>query len=86
MVRSYARIFNNVRPVYDGKKNMYTRDPLPIGKDKVRGAPARGLARAQGRTALSGAISHGDRGGGAGAESPDGGRRERSAMRRWSWR
>jgi eukaryotic translation initiation factor 2C len=35
MVRAYARIFNNVRPVYDGKRNMYTRDALPIGQDKV---------------------------------------------------
>ncbi len=35
MVRAYARIFNNVRPVYDGKKNMYTREGLPIGKDRV---------------------------------------------------
>ena len=35
MVRAYARIFSASRPVYDGKKNMYTRDPLPIGKDKV---------------------------------------------------
>lgn len=36
MVRAYGRIFNNILPVYDGKRNMYTRDPLPIGKDRVR--------------------------------------------------
>ncbi|KRZ78210.1 Protein argonaute-4 [Trichinella papuae] len=35
MVRAYSRIFNMLRPVYDGKKNMYTREPLPIGKDKI---------------------------------------------------
>ncbi|KFD52616.1 hypothetical protein M514_06463 [Trichuris suis] len=35
MVRAYARVFNQLRPVYDGKKNMYTREPLPIGKEKV---------------------------------------------------
>uniref|UniRef100_A0A915KP56 Protein argonaute N-terminal domain-containing protein n=1 Tax=Romanomermis culicivorax TaxID=13658 RepID=A0A915KP56_ROMCU len=35
MVRAYGRIFGQLKPVYDGKKNMYTRDPLPIGKDKV---------------------------------------------------
>uniref|UniRef100_A0A0N5A9X1 Protein argonaute-1 n=1 Tax=Syphacia muris TaxID=451379 RepID=A0A0N5A9X1_9BILA len=35
MIRAYTRIFNNIRPVYDGKKNMYTRDALPIGRDRV---------------------------------------------------
>jgi len=35
MVRAYSRIFSQLKPVYDGKKNMYTRDPLPIGRDKV---------------------------------------------------
>ena len=35
MIRAYARIFNNTRPVYDGKKNMYTRELLPIGRDRI---------------------------------------------------
>lgn len=35
MVRAYSRIFSQLKPVYDGKKNMYTKEPLPIGKDKV---------------------------------------------------
>nr|AEF32751.1 ALG-1 [Ascaris suum] len=35
MIRAYQKIFNNIRPVYDGKRNMYTRDPLPIGRDRV---------------------------------------------------
>lgn len=29
------RIFNNNKPVFDGKKNLYTREALPIGRDKV---------------------------------------------------
>ena len=35
MIRSYGRIFNNSRPVYDGKRNMYTRELLPIGRERV---------------------------------------------------
>lgn len=36
MVQAYSqRIFNNNRPVYDGRRNLYTKDPLPIGTDKV---------------------------------------------------
>ncbi|TKR83033.1 hypothetical protein L596_016687 [Steinernema carpocapsae] len=35
MIRSYTRIFDNIRPVYDGKRNMYTRHPLPVGRDRV---------------------------------------------------
>ena len=35
MVTSYAKIFSTQKPVFDGRSNMYTRDPLPIGKDRV---------------------------------------------------
>lgn len=36
MVESYSqRIFAGQRPVFDGRKNMYSKDPLPIGRDKV---------------------------------------------------
>ncbi|KPM09009.1 argonaute 2-like protein [Sarcoptes scabiei] len=36
MVQSYKKIFGNIKPVFDGRKNMYTRDDLPcIGRDKV---------------------------------------------------
>lgn len=35
MVQSYSKIFSTQKPVFDGRKNMYTRDDLPIGKDKV---------------------------------------------------
>ncbi|XP_018496698.1 protein argonaute-2 [Galendromus occidentalis] len=35
MVASCSKIFGNQKPVFDGRKNMYTRDDLPIGKDKV---------------------------------------------------
>ncbi|KAK0407213.1 hypothetical protein QR680_019080 [Steinernema hermaphroditum] len=34
MIRS-TRIFDNTRPVYDGKRNMYTRHPLPVGRERV---------------------------------------------------
>lgn len=35
MVQSYKKIFSNIKPVFDGRKNMYTRDDLPIGRDKM---------------------------------------------------
>jgi len=36
MVEGYSqRIFAGQRPVFDGRKNMYSKDPLPIGRDKV---------------------------------------------------
>ena len=37
MVQAYSqKIFNGQKPVFDGRKNLYSRDPLPIGRDKVR--------------------------------------------------
>ena len=36
MVQAYSqKIFQGAKPVFDGRKNLYSRDPLPIGKDKV---------------------------------------------------
>ena len=36
MVLSYAqRIFAGQRPVFDGRKNLYSKEPLPIGRDRV---------------------------------------------------
>ncbi|XP_064651873.1 protein argonaute-2-like isoform X7 [Lineus longissimus] len=37
MVQAYSqRIFNGQKPVFDGRNNLYSRDPLPnIGRDKV---------------------------------------------------
>lgn len=36
MVLSYAqRIFAGQRPVFDGRKNLYSTEPLPIGRDRV---------------------------------------------------
>lgn len=36
MVKAYKqRFFNGQMPVFDGRKNMYSRDPLPIGREKV---------------------------------------------------
>ena len=36
LVRVNKKIFKNLRPVYNGKKNMYTREPLPLGNKRVR--------------------------------------------------
>ena len=36
MVHAYTqKIFAGQKPVYDGRKNLYSKDPLPIGRDKV---------------------------------------------------
>ncbi|XP_015374686.1 PREDICTED: protein argonaute-2-like [Diuraphis noxia] len=35
MVHTYSELFGNLRPVFDGRKNLYTKDPLPIGNDQV---------------------------------------------------
>lgn len=39
MVRHFKmQIFGDRQPGYDGKRNMYTAHPLPIGRDRVRGS------------------------------------------------
>lgn len=35
MVHAYSKIFGSLKPVFDGRQNLYTRDPLPIGNDRV---------------------------------------------------
>lgn len=35
MVQAYNKLFSNIKPVFDGRKNMYTRDDLHIGRDKI---------------------------------------------------
>lgn len=35
MVHAYSKIFGNLKPVFDGRNNLYTRDPLPIGNDRM---------------------------------------------------
>ncbi|QQP41624.1 Argonaute1, partial [Caligus rogercresseyi] len=35
MVHSYSKIFGSKKPVFDGRSNLYTRDPLPLGNDSV---------------------------------------------------
>ncbi|XP_068626253.1 protein argonaute-2 isoform X2 [Battus philenor] len=35
MVKRYNKIFGTLKPVFDGRNNLYTRDPLPIGNDRV---------------------------------------------------
>ena len=34
MVSTYCKIFDT-KPVFDGRKNLYSRTPLPIGKKPV---------------------------------------------------
>ncbi|CCD73272.1 Protein argonaute-1 [Caenorhabditis elegans] len=35
LISSFSKYFTNIRPVYDGKRNMYTREPLPIGTEPM---------------------------------------------------
>lgn len=35
MVHAYTKIFGSLKPVFDGRNNLYTRDPLPIGSEKL---------------------------------------------------
>ncbi|XP_026820785.1 protein argonaute-2-like [Rhopalosiphum maidis] len=35
MVAAYKKVFGSIQPVFDGQKNVYTKDPLPFGKDQV---------------------------------------------------
>jgi len=35
MVNAYGRIFGTKKPVFDGRSNLYVRDPLPIGNDQM---------------------------------------------------
>lgn len=35
MIDAYGKIFGNIRPVYDGKKSMYTREALPIARERL---------------------------------------------------
>uniref|UniRef100_T1GSU4 Argonaute 1 n=1 Tax=Megaselia scalaris TaxID=36166 RepID=T1GSU4_MEGSC len=35
MVQAYTKLFGVVKPVFDGRNNLYTRDPLPIGNDRL---------------------------------------------------
>ena len=35
MVHAYGKIFGSLKPVFDGRTNMFVRDPLPIGKEAV---------------------------------------------------
>ncbi len=35
MVNAYSKIFGTRKPVFDGRANLYTRDPLPIGNETV---------------------------------------------------
>ena len=36
MVHAYSqKIFSGQKPVFDGRRNLYSRDALPIGREKV---------------------------------------------------
>ena len=35
MVNAYSKIFGHRKPVFDGRSNLYTREPLPIGNEPV---------------------------------------------------
>lgn len=35
MVEKYNRMFGGQKPVFDGRKNLYSRSPLPFDKEKV---------------------------------------------------
>ena len=35
MVNAYNRIFGTRKPVFDGRSNLYVREPLPIGNEQV---------------------------------------------------
>jgi len=36
LVQAQAEYFAHQKPVFDGRKNLYSRKPLPIGRDRVR--------------------------------------------------
>jgi len=39
MVQAYSqKIFSGQLPVFDGRRNLYSREPLPIGREKVGSA------------------------------------------------
>lgn len=35
MIEKFAKLFNHQQPVFDGKRNLYTRDLLSFGKEKI---------------------------------------------------
>lgn len=37
LVQAHADYFGHQKPVFDGRKNLYSRRPLPIGRDRVSG-------------------------------------------------
>ncbi|KAK4336898.1 hypothetical protein RND71_043463 [Anisodus tanguticus] len=35
LVEAHSKVFCRIKPVYDGSKNVYTREQLPIGRDRL---------------------------------------------------
>lgn len=53
MVRHFKmQIFGDRQPGYDGKRNMYTAHPLPIGRDRVGISNTRPVCHQHGRTKI----------------------------------
>lgn len=50
-----TQIFGDRKPVFDGRKNLYTAMPLPIGREKVG---PQGRARAVGVCPRTSAVPH----------------------------
>ncbi|KAL5236624.1 hypothetical protein ACI65C_004034 [Semiaphis heraclei] len=36
LVNKYNDLFGDLRPVFDGRKNLFTKNPLPIGYDQIK--------------------------------------------------
>jgi len=36
VINKYNELFGDLRPVFDGRKNLFTKDPLPIGRDQIK--------------------------------------------------
>ena len=47
MVSTYHRVFGGQRPVFDGRKNLYSSKALPIGRKPVSGSSSRVFAISQ---------------------------------------
>ena len=47
MVSTYHRVFGGQRPVFDGRKNLYSSKALPIGRKPVSGYSSRVFAISQ---------------------------------------
>ena len=42
LINAHADYFGHQKPVFDGRKNLYSRRPLPIGRDRVSSSAVMG--------------------------------------------